>query len=52
MLFTDVIATYYIRGNLIIYRSNLIILGAKVRQKIEFHKSERKFFPKVLLIFP
>ena len=44
MLFTDVIATYYIRGNLIIYRSNLIILGAKVRQKIEFHKSERKFF--------
>ena len=45
MLFTNVIATYYIR-------SNLIILGAKVRQKIEFHKSERKFFPKVLLIFP
>ena len=39
-------------ATIIIYRSNLIILGAKVRQKIEFHKSERKFFPKVLLIFP
>lgn len=39
MLFTNVIATLFI------YRCNLnLYIGAKVLQKIEFHKSERKFF--------
>lgn len=31
--------------------ATLLYIGAKVLQKIEFHKSERKFFPKALLIF-
>lgn len=38
MLFTHVIATLFI------YKCNLLYIGAKVLQKIEFHKSERKFF--------
>lgn len=46
MLFTNVIATLFIyRCNLIIYAiATLLYIGAKVLQKIEFHKSERKFF--------
>lgn len=38
MLFTNVIATFYILVQPYLY------IGAKVLQKIEFHKSERKFF--------
>ena len=38
MLFTNVIATFLYIG------ATLLYIGAKVLQKIEFHKSERKFF--------